>query len=94
MRLTGEDLRTRSRTCATFRVAGDRAAQLVGGDGVAIITPATTVFDAMGLQLTRDAATTAVEADTVVLKASSSAAAGGAVADRATFSASRADISD
>ena len=75
------------------------AAQLVGGDGVALISPATQVFDATGQQLTGDAATTALaEADTVVLKAQL-LPPGGWQQDEdgapvPTFSASRADITD
>jgi RTX calcium-binding nonapeptide repeat (4 copies) len=75
------------------------AAQLVGGDGVAIISPATQVFDATGQQLTGAAATTALaEADTVVLKAQLLPPSGwhqdedGAPVP--TFSVSRADIPD
>ena len=50
-------------------LAGE-AAQLVGGDGVAVVGPATTVFDTTGLQLTGDAATTVLaESDSLVLKA-------------------------
>jgi hypothetical protein len=46
------------------------AAQLIGGDGVALISPQTMVFDATGQQLSGDAATTALAgADTVSLKA-------------------------
>ena len=46
------------------------AAQLIGGDGVALISANTKVFDAGGQQLTGDAATTALAgADTVSLKA-------------------------
>ena len=75
------------------------AAQLVGGDGVALISPATQVFDATGQQLTGAAATTALaEADTVVLKAQL-LPPGGWQQDEdgapvPTFSASRADIPD
>ena len=69
--LTGDEPRSRSRMCATSprgRRAG--AAQLIGGDGVAIISPTTQVFDATGQQLTGDAATTAVAgADSLSLKA-------------------------
>jgi hypothetical protein len=75
------------------------AAQLVGGDGVALISPATQVFDATGQQLTGAAATTALaEADTVVLKAQLLPLGewhqdeDGAPVP--TFSASRADIPD
>ena len=47
-----------------------QAAQLIGGDGVALITSGTKVFDAAGQQLTGDAAATALAgADTVSLKA-------------------------
>ena len=75
------------------------AAQLVGGDGVALISPATQVFDATGQQLTGAAGTTALaEADTVVLKAQLVPPAGWRQdedgAPVPTFSASRADIPD
>ena len=75
------------------------AAQLVGGDGVALISPTTQVFDATGLPLTGAAATTALaEADTVVLKARLLPPAGWRQdedgAPVPTFSASRADIPD
>jgi hypothetical protein len=75
------------------------AAQLVGGDGVALISPATQVFDATGQQLTGAAATTALaEADTVVLKAQLLPPGGWSQdedgAPVPTFSASRADITD
>ena len=75
------------------------AAQLVGGDGVALISPAAQVFDATGQQLTGAAATTALaEADTVVLKAQLLPLGGwhqdedGAPVP--TFLVSRADIPD
>ncbi len=46
------------------------AAQLIGGEGVALISSETKVFDATGQQLTGDAATTALAgADSVLLKA-------------------------
>jgi hypothetical protein len=75
------------------------AAQLVGGDGAALISPATQVFDATGQQLTGAAATTALaEADTVVLKAQLLPPAGWRQDEDGepvpTFSASRADIPD
>jgi hypothetical protein len=75
------------------------AAQLVGGDGVALISPATQVFDATGQQLTGAAATTALaEADTVVLEAQLLPPGGWSQdedgAPVPTFSASRADITD
>jgi hypothetical protein len=75
------------------------AGHLVGGDGVALISPVTQVFDATGQQLTGAAATTALaEADTVVLKAQLVPPAGWRQdedgAPVPTFSASRADITD
>jgi RTX calcium-binding nonapeptide repeat (4 copies) len=75
------------------------AAQLVGGDGAALISPATQVFDATGQQLTGAATTTALsEADTVVLKAQLLPPGGWSQdedgAPVPTFSASRADITD
>jgi RTX calcium-binding nonapeptide repeat (4 copies) len=75
------------------------AAQLVAGDGTALISPVTRVFDATGQQLTGAAATTALaEADTVVLKAQL-VHPGGWRQDEdgapvPTFSARRADITD
>ena len=75
------------------------ASQLIGGDGVAIISPATQVFDATGAQLTGDAATAALlDADTLSLKAALlPQAQWGTDEDGAavpTFSTSRADITD
>jgi hypothetical protein len=75
------------------------AAQLVGGDGAALISPATQVLDATGQQLTGAAATTALaEADTVVLNAQLVPPSGWRQdedgAPVPTFSASRADITD
>jgi hypothetical protein len=75
------------------------AAQLVGGDGIAIVSPTTQVFDATGSQLTGDAATAALaDADTLSLKAQLEPPAqwlpdedGDAVPTLAT---SRADITD
>ena len=98
--LTGEDLPISIEdVCDVPQSLATEAAQLVGGDGVAIITPATTVFDATGLQLTGDAATTAVgEADTVVLKAKLLSPGDWRQdedgAPVPTFSTSRADIPD
>ncbi|HEX5856777.1 MAG TPA: hypothetical protein VFY91_01580, partial [Microbacterium sp.] len=98
--LTGEDLPISIEdVCDVPQSLATEAAQLVGGDGVAIITPATAVFDATGLQLTGDAATTAVgEADTVVLKAKLLSPGGWRQdedgAPVPTFSTSRADITD
>ena len=67
--------------------------------GVALITPATQVFDATGVQLTGAAATTAVgEADTVDLKAQLLRPAAWQQDEDGdpvpTFSVSRADITD
>jgi hypothetical protein len=75
------------------------AAQLVGGDGVALIAPATQVFDAAGQQLTGAAATTALAgADTVALKAQLLPPSGWGQDEDGqpvpTFSVSRADITD
>jgi Ca2+-binding RTX toxin-like protein len=98
--LTGEDLPISIEdVCDVPQSLATEAAQLVGGDGVAIITPATTVFDATGLQLTGDAATVAVgEADTVVIKAQLLSPGGWRQdedgAPVPTFSVSRADIPD
>jgi hypothetical protein len=75
------------------------AAQLVGGEGVAVISPTTQVFDALGQQLTGDAATAALlDADSLSLKAQLlPSAQWGADEDGApvpTFATSRADITD
>ena len=98
--LTGEDLPISIEDiCDVPPALATEAAQLVGGDGVAIITPATPVFDATGLRLTGDAATTAVAgADTVVIKAKLLRPAGWRQdedgAPVPTFSVSRTDIPD
>lgn len=80
------------------RLEGE-AAQLIGGEGVALISSETKVFDAGGQQLTGDAATTALAgADSVSLKAQLERPAGwrrdedGQPAP--TFGTSRADITD
>ena len=85
--------------CDVPQALAAEAAQLVGGEGVALINPATQVFDATGLQLTGAAATTALaEADTLVIKAKLLPLAqwqqdeDGAPVP--TFSVSRADIPD
>jgi Ca2+-binding RTX toxin-like protein len=75
------------------------AAQLIGGDGVALISAATQVFDSGGQQLTGAAATTALAgADTVSLKAQLVRPAGWRQDEDGepvpTFRASRADITD
>jgi hypothetical protein len=79
-------------------LAGE-AAQLIGGEGVALMTPATKVFDATGQALTGDAAATALAgADSVSLKAQLLRPAqwrqdeDGAPVP--TFRTSRADITD
>ena len=98
--LTGTDLPISIEdVCDVPQALATEAAQLVGGDGVAIVSPATQVFDATGVLLTGDAATTALgEADTVVIKAQLAPLAqwrqdedGVAVP---TFSVTRADIPD
>lgn len=85
--------------CDVPQSLATEAAQLVGGDGVALIGPATQVFDATGQPLSGAAATTALaEADTVVLTAQLVRAADWRLdedgAPVPTFSVSRADITD
>jgi predicted RecA/RadA family phage recombinase len=75
------------------------AAQLVGGEGVALISSETKVFDAGGQQLTGEAATTALAgADTVSLKAHLHRPAQWRQDEDGqpvpTFQTSRADITD
>ena len=75
------------------------AAQLIGGEGVALISPTTQVFDALGQQLIGDAATAALlDADTLSLKAQLERPALWAQdedgAPVPTFATSRADITD
>jgi Ca2+-binding RTX toxin-like protein len=75
------------------------AAQLIGGDGVAIISPTTQVFDALGQQLIGAAATAALlDADSLSLKAQLERPILWAVdedgAPVPTFTTSRADITD
>ena len=79
-------------------LAGE-AAQLIGGDGVAIISPATQVFDATGVQLTGAAATTALAgADSLTLKAQLARPAAWRQDEDGqpvpTFAISRADVTD
>ena len=98
--LTGDELPISIEdVCDVPQSLAVEAAQLVGGDGVALISPTTQVFDATGLPLTGAAATTALaEADTVVLKAQLLPPAGWHLDEDGepvpTFSASRADIPD
>jgi Ca2+-binding RTX toxin-like protein len=75
------------------------AAQLIGGEAVALISPETQVFDAGGQQLTGDAATTALAgADSVSLRAQLERPAGWRQDEDGqpvpTFPTSRADITD
>ena len=75
------------------------AAQLIGGEGVALISPTTQVFDALGQQLIGDAATAALlDADSLSLKAQLERPALWAQdedgAPVPTFATSRADITD
>jgi RTX calcium-binding nonapeptide repeat (4 copies) len=75
------------------------AAQLIGGEGVALISSETKVFDAGGQQLTGDAATTALAgADSVSLKAQLERPAGWRQDEDGqpvpTFGTSRAEITD
>ena len=79
-------------------LAGE-AAQLIGGEGVALIGSQTKVFDATGQALTGDAATTALAgADTVSLKAQLKRPAQWRQDEDGqpvpTFQTSRADITD
>ena len=73
------------------------AAQLIGGEGVAIIGPTTQVFDATGLPVP-DPATALLDADSLSLKAQLlPTAQWGTDEDGApvpTFAVSRADITD
>ena len=75
------------------------AAQLIGGEGVALISPTTQVFDALGQQLIGDLATAALlDADSLSLKAQLERPALWAQdedgAPVPTFATSRADITD
>jgi Ca2+-binding RTX toxin-like protein len=75
------------------------AAQLIGGGGVAILSPTTQVVDALGQQLTGDAATAALlDADTLSLKAQLLPPAQWSQDEDGepvpTFTVSRADITD
>jgi hypothetical protein len=85
--------------CDVPKSLESEAAQLIGGDGVALISSATKVFDAGGQQLTGDAATTALAgADSVSLRVQLERSAGWRVnedgAPVPTFETSRADITD
>ena len=69
--MTGDELPISiEEVCDVPQRLESEAAQLIGGEGVALISSETKVFDAGGQQLTGDAATTALAgADTVSLKA-------------------------
>ena len=98
--LTGDELPISiEEVCDVPQGLASEAAQLIGGDAVALISPATTVFDATGQQLTGDAATTAVAgADSLALKAQLQRPAAWRQDEDgqpvATFTTSRADITD
>jgi hypothetical protein len=85
--------------CDVPEALESEAALLIGGEGVALISPDTSVFDAGGQQLTGDAATTALTgADTVSLKAQLQRPARWRQDEDGqpgpTFETSRADITD
>ena len=98
--LTGDELPISiEAVCDVPQRLAAEAAQLVGGDGVAVISSTTKVYDAAGQQLTGEAATTAVAgADTVSLKAQLSRPAGWRQDEDGqpvpTFAASRIDVTD
>ena len=98
--LTGDELPISiEEVCDVPEGLAGEAAQLVGGDGVALISPATQVFDATGLQLIGDAATTALAgADSLSLKAQLARPAAWRLdedgAPVPTFAISRADVTD
>ena len=85
--------------CDVPKDLATEAAQLAGGEGLALIGPGTHVFDAMGAELTGAAATAAVaEADSLTLRAQlKRPAEWGQDEDGApvpTFETSRIDITD
>jgi Ca2+-binding RTX toxin-like protein len=98
--LTGDELPISiEEVCDVPEGLASEAAQLIGGDGVALISAATKVFDAGGQQLTGDAATTALAgADSVSLKAQLARPAAWRQDEDGqpvpTFATSRADITD
>jgi Ca2+-binding RTX toxin-like protein len=98
--LTGDELPIAiEEVCDVPPPLESEAAQLVGGDGIALVGPDTRVFDAMGQRLEGDAATTALAgADALTLRARLKRPPqwrqnekGEAVP---TFETSRADITD
>jgi Ca2+-binding RTX toxin-like protein len=98
--LTGDELPISiEEVCDVPQGLEKEAAQLIGGEGVAMISADTKVFDAGGQELTGDAATTALAgADTVSLKARLERPAQWRQDEDGqpvpTFAASRADITD
>ena len=98
--LTGDELPISiEEVCDVPEGLASEAAQLIGGDGVALISPAINVFDAAGQQLTGDAATTALAgADSVSLKAQLARPAAWRLDEDGqpvpTFTTSRADLTD
>ena len=98
--LNGEELPISiEEVCDVPKRLESEAAQLIGGEGVALIGSETKVFDAGGQQLTGDAATTALAgADTVSLKAQLVRPAGWRQDEDGqpvpTFRTSRAEITD
>ena len=98
--LTGDELPISiEEVCDVPEGLASEAAQLIGGEGVALISSTTNVFDATGQQLTGEAATTALAgADSVSLKAQLERPAGWRQDEDGqpvpTFDTSRADITD
>ena len=98
--LNGNDLPISiEEVCDVPERLASEAAQLIGGDGVALISSTTNVFDAGGQRLTGQAATTALAgADSVSLRAQLERPAGWRQDEDGqpvpTFTTSRADITD
>ena len=98
--LTGDELPISiEEVCDVPEGLASEAAQLIGGEGVALISAATKVFDAGGQQLTGDAATTGLAgADSLSLKAQLTPPAAWRQDEDGqpvpTFATSRADITD
>ena len=98
--MTGDELPISiEEVCDVPNSLESEGAQLIGGDGVALISSATKVFDAAGQQLAGDAATTALAgADSVSLRAQLERPAGWRQDEDGepvpTFEARRADITD
>jgi hypothetical protein len=98
-RLAGVRARRAQEVCDVPSGLADEAAQLIGGEGVALMTSETQVFDAAGQALTGDAAATALAgADSVSLKAQPLRPAQWRQDEDGqpvpTFRTSRADITD